>query len=302
MKPAPICQVLHGEVLTSVIQTIGSAIPDVVKDGVSNGLDYLEGEGIPRVKVIQTAHSIVSVVGLIEGASLAKQLSKIPIKEASSKVIIDQLPASTPTTALVLRPSTDVAEKRIVAYKDYLAGVASEKRALGELQGQPAIRKFSIQRSGSTVILRNLPPRFPVHLADFLEKVETHTFKATKIGVNQVSFEGQLFYRSIEDNVLFLMQYHVRNMPHKTIIGPKLTSSSGLYWHERLDHFLERAVSLSKEKGFKRVFLAWDSSKLPVATILQKRSDKVLGIGTFSAGINKAPLSLVEIAVKGIHK
>jgi hypothetical protein len=75
----------------------------------------------------------------------------------------------------------------------------------------------------------------------------------------------------------------------------QIFKSTSLSSAERLESVLDTAIRFAKENKYEKALFAWDSNVHPVASLLTKRSESILGTGLFSTGVLEKPLNLIEI-------
>lgn len=144
-----------------------------------------------------------------------------------------------------------------------------------------------------------LPKSFPKNLNQFYAQCDNLPFRSTKLGESQRGIlEGNLLYKPMGKEVLFVIRSNASsNLVQSKIGTTKLIESVHLKWHERLEHTIKKITDFAQEEGFNRVYTAYDPSVMPVATVLNRRAQPILGISSLSTGVGQEPMMVVEIAL-----
>ncbi|MDP1609382.1 MAG: hypothetical protein Q8L98_08745 [Chlamydiales bacterium] len=175
--------------------------------------------------------------------------------------------------------------KAAAGYADYALGIQKETLWTKHLQNYyPSL---------------DLPKSFPKNLKQFHRECDNLPFRSTKLGeLGKGVLEGNLLYKKTEKGVLFVIQRRVESSLIQNKIGTtRLIESVHLKWHERLEHTLKKITDFVQEEKLQQLYLAWDPSKMPVATVLNKQAQPILGVNSLSAGVGQEPFIVVEIAL-----
>ncbi|MDP1609381.1 MAG: hypothetical protein Q8L98_08740 [Chlamydiales bacterium] len=144
-----------------------------------------------------------------------------------------------------------------------------------------------------------LPRDFPKHLHQFYHHCEIYSFKSTNLGeLGKGILKGKLLYQQMEEEALFVVQYNATSPPiYSKIASGPLLESIDLKWYEELEHTFETITRFAQKKRIERVYCAYDPSVMPVATVLNKRGQPILGYSSLSAGVGEKPMMVVQIAL-----
>jgi hypothetical protein len=272
---APVCRTV-GRAAGYVGKAAAYVVPDVLIQGVENTVLYLERNGIPRATTAETGRSLLSL-SWVAPLPFMMRRPRVTVGEVVAEVSADHAEVTSREVARL-----EATHRARVRYEQ---GLDMEKMRIARLRSY----------TGST----QLPQGFPRHLHQFYSQCETHSFRRTKLGARGNGIlEGHLLYKPFENNALFVVQLNSQQRVVMEKIGPhRLIRSTGLYWDKRLGCMVDEVMKLAQEKGFERVYLAWNPSALPLATTLASRSHPILSVNSLSTGIHSPPLPVVEIAV-----
>ncbi|MBX9745016.1 MAG: hypothetical protein K2X08_07400 [Chlamydiales bacterium] len=172
-----------------------------------------------------------------------------------------------------------------VAWADYSHGIYNESLWVRHLQ----IHYPSLA----------LPRDFPKQLHQFYHHCEIYPFKSTSLGeLGKGILKGKLLYKQMEKEALFVVQYNATRPPiYSKIASGPLLESIDLKWYEQLEHTFEIINRFAQKKRIERVYCAYDPSVMPVATVLNKRGQPILGISSLSTGVGEEPMMVVEVAL-----
>ena len=143
------------------------------------------------------------------------------------------------------------------------------------------------------------PPSFPKNKNHFLDKCDTHSFKVTGLGNRRTGIlKGHLLYQQMDDKGLFLIQNYTGSFALQNKIGSSvIIKHVGMSTHERLVYMLDVIKGFSKDKGFKSVYVAWDHEIHSLLTTLKNPLNDIVSVTTLSNGLNRNPLTVIEILV-----
>lgn len=147
-----------------------------------------------------------------------------------------------------------------------------------------------------------LPQGFAPHFNKFRSICQGYRFSQGGLGANggAGSVNGYLPFQIVGSDVLIVLHQAIRDMPAIREMAPQTMRRSiknaGAEWDTKVQAIVKSAVELAEIKNLDRIFIAWNSEKLPLAMALKKDSLYTFeGIGEFSMGLSKRPYSLIEI-------
>lgn len=273
------------EVFSNLMDTVSRHIPSEIKETMSqmaeNRKQNHAKEVIYNEQVLGIPASMTEqYLDDLPGAALTLGTMTIGFRKAGKSV---SPLLKTETEELLANTVVKEAKKR--SWKSYAANLPNEKKCVEQLVLQyPSF---------------NHPEGIPKHLNLFFSACETHQFKTSGLGQNKNGIlEGHLIYARTKENILFVIQNHSMYVSlTKKIGGDQIFKSKNLNSEERMKSIIDVVMHFAKENRYKKVLLAWDSTALSLASQLSKRSEAILSTGSFSAGINARPLTLIEISL-----